>query len=375
MKNILATSFVFVLLSACTTDHATGDSKEPSAIAGDTITLTQDQVRTLAIETDTAVTIVVTGTVRATGIVEAPPESRVSVSIPLGGYLKHTSIAPGKRFRKGDVLAEFSHPEYLRLRKDFLQTRIHLESAAKEFQRQRELLATKATSDKQYDAARANFESLRVSLGSLTTTLKMLGDDTASISPTNLSDAIRVRAPFDGFAAAVHANIGKYLEPSDVVFELIRPGDYYVVLRIFQKDLSSVAIGQAITARTSTAPYDVYQGTVALVAPALGADGAAEVRARLNTTDTRVVPGLYMKAELHSQPRYALGIPSRAVVRTEGQHFVFVNTSPNRYALYPVRPGETRDSITELQDAAPLTSVPIVTRGAYGLLMALKVEW
>jgi len=43
----------------------------------------------------------------------------VSVSIPLGGYLKSTKLLPGMKVSKGDVIAVVENPQFVQLQQDY----------------------------------------------------------------------------------------------------------------------------------------------------------------------------------------------------------------------------------------------------------------
>ena len=52
----------------------------------------------------------------------------------------------------------------------------------------------------------------------------------------------------------VKVNIGKYVNPSDVLFELINPLDIHLALSIFEKDFDKLFIGQKLQAYTNNNP-------------------------------------------------------------------------------------------------------------------------
>jgi cobalt-zinc-cadmium efflux system membrane fusion protein len=47
---------------------------------------------------------------KVNGIIDVPPQNMVSVSMPLGGYLKSTKLLPGMHFNKGEVIATMQDP-------------------------------------------------------------------------------------------------------------------------------------------------------------------------------------------------------------------------------------------------------------------------
>lgn len=49
-------------------------------------------------------------------------------------------------------------------------------------------------------------------------------------------------------------NIGKYVNPSDVLFELVNPKDIHVNLHVFEKDIVKLSIGQNLIVYTNSNP-------------------------------------------------------------------------------------------------------------------------
>jgi membrane fusion protein, heavy metal efflux system len=46
-----------------------------------------------------------------------------------------------------------------------------------------------------------------------------------------------VYSPVSGFVSPVKVNIGKYVTPVDVLFELVNQSDIHLALDVFEKDL------------------------------------------------------------------------------------------------------------------------------------------
>ena len=58
------------------------------------------------------------------GMIDVPPQNLVSVAIiPLGGYLKSSSLLPGKLEIKGQVIAVIENPQFIQLQQDYLMAK------------------------------------------------------------------------------------------------------------------------------------------------------------------------------------------------------------------------------------------------------------
>ena len=73
--------------------------------------------------------------------------------------------------------------------------------------------------------------------------LLILGIDPGSLTEDNISGVTAVKSPISGYVRMVNVNIGKYVNPTDVMFEIVNPGNIILELTIFEKDVRFVAGG------------------------------------------------------------------------------------------------------------------------------------
>ena len=68
---------------------------------------------------------------------------------------------------------------------------------------------------------------------SLAQKLALIGLNPVSINADNISKSVNAYSPINGFVSKVDVNIGKYVSPTDVLFELINPDDIHLALSVF----------------------------------------------------------------------------------------------------------------------------------------------
>ena len=60
--------------------------------------------------------------VKCTGVVDVPPVSLASISIPIAGYVKMTyELLPGKKVSKGQALATLTSLDFIQMQQEYLQ--------------------------------------------------------------------------------------------------------------------------------------------------------------------------------------------------------------------------------------------------------------
>ncbi len=371
MKNIFIISSLMLLLIGC------NSKKEEQAVDkkanANLVSISDAQLKNATIETGKLEQKTISSILKVTGKIDVPPQNMVSVSMPLGGYLKTTKLLPGLPISKGEVIATMEDQQYVQLQQDYLTTKSKLYFAEKEYQRQKELNQSQASSDKVYQQADSDYKTLRITLSALAEKLRLINVNPNSLSEKNISKSVNIYAPINGFVSKVNVNIGKYVNPADVLFELINPSDIHLNLKIFEKDITKLSIGQKLMAYTNNQPDKKYHCAIILISKDLSIDEhTADIHCHFENYDKTLLPGMYMNADINVKSNDALTLPKDAVVNFEGKEYIFVVVNKNQFQLTEVKIGNSENGLVEILNNESLTKSTIVTKGAYTLLMKLK---
>jgi len=371
MKNIFIITIFLTLLIGC------NSKKEEPAVStatdGNLVSITDAQLKNATIETGKLEKRTISSVLKVTGKIDVPPQNMISVSMPLGGYLTSTKLLPGLHIAKGEVIATMEDQQYVQLQQDYLTTKSKLYFAEKEYQRQKELNQSQATSDKVFQLADAEYKTLRITLSALAEKLRLISINPNSLSEKNISKRVNIYAPINGFVSKVNVNIGKYVNPSDVLFELINPSDIHLNLKIFEKDITKLNIGQKLVAYTNNQPDKKYTCEILLISKDLSVDEhSAEVHCHFENYDKTLLPGMYMNADIMVKSGSVLTLPKEAIVNFEGNEYLFVVINKNKFQMIEVKTGNAENGFIEILDNEQFSKNTIVTKGAYTLLMKLK---
>ncbi|WP_455429188.1 efflux RND transporter periplasmic adaptor subunit [Flavobacterium myungsuense] len=310
---------------------------------------------------------------KVTGKIDVPPQNMVSVSMPLGGYLKSTKLLPGLHINKGEVIATMEDQQYVQLQQDYLTTKSKLFYAQKEYERQKELNQNQASSEKTFQLADSEYKILRITLNALSEKLKLINVNPNTLSEKNISKSVNIFAPINGYVSKVNVNIGKYVNPSDVLFELINPSDIHLNLKIFEKDITKLSIGQKLVAYTNNQPENKHKCEILLISKDLSAnEHSADVHCHFENYDKALLPGMYMNADIELKGNNVLTLPQDAIVNFEGRDYVFVGINENQFRMTEVKIGNSENGFIEIKNPEYLQDSKIVTKGAYTILMKLK---
>ena len=372
MKKIFLTISILTLLGCGQKQEnktaAPVDNKEESAV----VKLNNAQIVNAEIQTSELIEKEISSIIKLNGKIDVPPQNLISVSVPLGGYLKSTEMLPGKIVRKGQVLAVLEDQQYIRLQQEYLLAKVKLKVVEGEYLRQRELNASKASSDKIVQVAEGEYKNAKINVKALEENLELIGIQPKKLDETKISKRITITSPINGYVSKVNANIGKYLTPSEVLFELVNVADIHLNVSVFEKDLASLVIGQKVITYNNSNPSKRYETEIILIGHSLSADKNTEVHCHFKNYDKNLVPGMYMNAEVELKNKRAHTISENAILRYENKDYVFIQIDKTTFEMIAVKVGAKENGFVEIENYTDLNEFPVVINGAYSLLMKLK---
>ena len=365
--------FIPLLFAGCGSNNKTEQTNTSGKIKN-VVTLTDAQYKNAGITVGKLEQRTISNILKVNGKIDVPPQNMVSVSVPLGGYLKSTKLLPGMHVSDGEVIAVMEDQQYIQLKQDYLTAKAKLDFSTHEFERQKELNLSKASSDKIFQQSEANYITEKISVKALSEKLKLIGINPEMLNENTISKSINIYSPINGYVSKVNVNIGKYTQPSEVLFELVNPTDIHLNLTIFEKDMDKIWIGQKVMAYTNNMPSKKHPCEIILIGKNMSKERNAEVHCHFENYDKTLLPGMYMNAEIEVGNNNALVIPNDGLVRFEEKQYVFIHNADNEYHMQEVNTINSENGFTQIafQDGAELQNKIFVTKGAYSLLMKLK---
>ncbi|MDF2448368.1 MAG: rane fusion protein cobalt-zinc-cadmium efflux system [Bacteroidota bacterium] len=372
MKNYLSIVLILILITAC---NGKPTEKETETKINDVklIELTASQLKNAGIKTGRLDQKAINLKLKVNGVIDVPPQNMISVSAPLGGYLKSTKLLEGMHISKDEVIATMEDHQYIELQQEYLTSKARLSQAEKEFQRQKELNQSKASSDKIFENAEAEYMSQKVLVKSFYEKLKLIGIQPENLTENSISRTVPIHSPINGYVSSVKMNIGKYTAPTDVLFELVNPEDIHLSLTVFEKDLNKLYLGQKIIAYSNQPDAKRYNCEIILIGQNISNDRAATVHCHFLQYDKTLIPGMYMNAEIEIPSDKAFAIPNDGLVQYEGKYYVFVQLSDAKFVMEEVLPLNSASDFTQIQFVHQKNpgDKMCVTKGAYTLLMTM----
>jgi cobalt-zinc-cadmium efflux system membrane fusion protein len=296
MKKYFILACVLISLNACFRNKVDNNSEENTTEDVEEIVNSNESDSTL--DTEGTKQASALSVLKLNGKIVVPPHNKVSISVPLGGYLISTKLLEGMSIKKGEIIAVMEDQKYIQIQQDYLTAKALFGSLEKEYFRQKELNESKATSDKVFENAHAQYLSQKVLIKSLSEQLKLISINPDNLNENTISRKINIYSPIDGFVSDIRMNIGKYVNPTDILFELVNPVDVQLALTVFEKDLGKLSIGQKVIAYSNNIANKKYNGEIILIGKDISSDRTAIVLCRFHSFDKSLIPGMYMNAEV-----------------------------------------------------------------------------
>ncbi len=372
MKTIYSLIIAVLLFNSCSNkanEETASDTSESTEI-----TLSAEQIKNIGITTDTITYKTLSEQLQLSGKIDVPPQNMISVSMPLGGYLKSTHLLPGMHVKKGEVIAIMEDEQYVQLQEEYLTAKAKLEFLEKEYERQKELNKNQASSDKVYQLALSEYQTQKIKVKSLSEKLKLIFINAENLNENNISKSINILSPINGYVSKVNINIGKHVEPSDILFELVNPEDIHLALTVFEKDIDKLFIGQKVLAYTNNNPNKKYPCEIILIGKDFSNDRNIVAHCHFEKYDHNLIPGMFMNAIIELNTKNAPVLPNEAIVNFNGLNYIFIQKNESSFEIYEIKTGNSENNYTEIisNNITSLLNKKIVIKGAYQLLMVMK---
>lgn len=367
--------FVASLFLSCTNGSENQqDAADPIAETIDSsevVELSTEQLKNIGIQIGKTEQREHASSINVNGTVMVPPDRRYTISFPMGGYLRDSRMMAGMHVKKGALLATMEDMQFIQLQEDYLVAKSNLVYTAADFNRQEALNSTKSASDKTFQQAKASYENQRILVSSLREKLQLIGIDPDQLTENNISSTVHILAPISGIVSKVNVNPGRYISPTDVLFELVDPSKVYVSLSVFEKDAQHLKPGQQVWCTTNVDGAPALQATIQFISPTIQENRTLEVQCVFTTSTAGLMPGSFVNAQIIQRKGTISTLPEEAVVRWQNKHYVFVAKSAQRFAMQAIDIGDTDNGYVPVHSTLP-EQQELVIKNAHALLMVLK---
>lgn len=391
MRTYSMISFIFAILVglvACgshDTAKAAGSPKESASEPAEpvqrpgTVTLTTEQAKNSRIKLGAVERRSEAGLLSATAQIEAPANGIARVAPRLAGRVVSLDADIGQQVKRGQVLAVIDAPELGRAKADYLAALALAKVARESADREKKLYDQKISSEKDYRQAEADAIRARTEKEAAEDKLHTLGlseADLARLDPSrHYGSTMSVTSPLDGVVVQRPAATGMMAATNDPMFVVMDLREVWVLVDVYEQDLSQIRVGQKVVARVDAYKEKTYAGQVTNVGSIVEpGTRAVKVRVVLPNSGGDLKPGMFATvqiADTKADGRDGLYLPSAAIQRDGDRHLVFVPRGERAFERRFVRLGREAGEWVELVDGLA-EGQQVVTDGSFVLKSELK---
>ena len=246
----------------------------------------------------------------------------------------------------------------------------------KEYERQKELNKDKISSDKYFQKSLSDYNVSQAELQGLSLQLKMAGISFEKLDAGEIISELSIVSTLNGFVEKIDANPGKYIQPDESLFQVIDRRNLLMELNVFEKDILKVKPGQRITFSLANMSQMVLHAKILSVGNSVQEEArVVKVLASFDNNGGRLLPGMFVSAEIHTGESKVDALPDGAVLRMGNDEYIIFYTTPElqtdegtSFIAVPVKPGNTVNGFIEIEALAPIPSEAlIVIKGGYYL--------
>ena len=364
-----------------------GDSKpisDPVAVEvlpENIVELREDQIKLADIQTGSVEMRSVSNTLKVNGIISVAPQNQATVCMPLGGFIKSTTLMPGNAVTKGQTLAVIENQDFVDIQQNYFEARNKLVFAEAEYKRHTDLYKDDVYSEKNVQQVTVDYKNLKALVRSLEQKLSLIGINPDQLNEGNISNTVNLVSPIKGFLKAVNVNIGKYVSPTDILFEIVNSDKLFLELTLFEKDADKVATGQKIKFFINN-ETEVHEALISQTGKSVSDDKTFRVYGTVTGSCKNVLPGMYVNALIEESDIKVTALPSEAVVSFDDKDYIFVfeknkeeaGKAMTEYRIIEVKKGVSSSGFTKitLPEGFDINTAKVVIKGAYNLLSAKK---
>ena len=354
---------------------------EIEVLPEDIVELRDDQIKLAGIQTGSVELRSVSNTLKVNGIISVAPQNQATVCMPLGGFIKSTNLLPGNAVNKGQTLAVIENQDFVDVQQNYLEAKNRLVFAEAEYKRHTDLYKEDVYSEKNVQQVTVEYKNLKALVKSLEQKLYLIGINPDQLTEDNISNEVNLVSPIKGFLKAVNVNIGKYVSPTDILFEIVNSDKLFLELTLFEKDADKVAAGQKIKFFINNETEE-HEALISQTGKSVSDDKTFRVYGAVTSSCKNLLPGMYVNALIEESDVKVTALPSEAIVSFDDKDYIFVYESEKmeegnamtEYKIFQVKKGVSSSGYTEitLPEGFDINVAKVVIKGAYNLLSAKK---
>lgn len=294
------------------------------------VMLGDDQLRTAGVTIETAGPRTIATSFELPGRVTADDTRMAHVVPGLQGIVLQVMKKAGDTVRRGDVIAVVSSRELADAKSAYLAAARNVEFTRVTLDREEQLWKKKISAEREYLAARRDFDEARLAMDLAAQRLVAMGVPAGSVrslakAPVERLSRLDIRAPLTGTVIERDVTVGESVTADQKLFVIGDMSSVWVDVSVYARDLASVNVGQE-AAVISTDLGQETSGRISFIGPLVGEETrTATARIVLANRGAQWRPGLFVTVRLTRETtRLPVAVAVEAIQTFRDWQVVFV---------------------------------------------------
>jgi len=286
-----------------------------------TVQISPQRIQQLGVQTGVVERRNLAQTVHAVGTIQIDETRQTIIAPRFEGWIEKLSVdATGMQVKKGDPLFVFYSPDLT-----------HIEA---EYPFAHSMVMTGDAGDKTPHVMNGTIERLQSLAVPQEEIDRLKKEHTANYH-------ITFRAPADGTVMEKQAIEGMQFSPGDMLYRLADLSNVWVMVDVYEQDLTRIVIGQTAKISISAFPGKNFEGKVSFIYPTINKDTrTAKVRIDLPNPTGELRTDMYADIQIEAgTDNNVLTVPTSAVLNSGERQVVLIDMGDGRFKPQPVKTG------------------------------------
>lgn len=357
--------------------HDDHQDEEPGVVR-----LSQEKIKSSGIEVLKVVPAALSIPLTATAIIELNADRTSRVSSRVTGKVSRLLASLGDRVKAGQALALMDSFELDQMWSEYAKMKGRHELAARNLQREEALFEKKVAPEKDVLKARQELKEAEADLTLSKERFRLLGVDIAILGQQkskggNGHPLIPILTLVGGVVIEKSVTQGETVSPEKVLFIVADLSTLWVLIDIYEKDLSKVVAGTPVSISVASFPDRQFQGKITYLSDVID-DKTRAARARV-VVDNKMgllKPGMFATVQItvkNSNTGKAIVIPEQSVFLDGSERYVFVREEGSKFMAKRVVVGPVSGEKIEIKEGLKEGDV-VVIKGVFSLKSEFKKE-
>lgn len=305
-------------------------SHHPEEAAKDTrFEVTDTLLRSLVIDTVKAENAL--SEITLTGSI-APDESKMVKIFPMvSGIAQSVHVQLGDVVKKGQVLTTMKSAEIAGFSRDLISAQADLRNAKRQLETTQDLYKSGLSSEKDLEQAKSDYQKATAE-----------NNRAGSIMSINKSNGkgYEIQAPLSGYIIEknVTDDMQVRADNNQNLFTIADLSSVFVLINMYESDIASVKLGDAVQITTLAYPDKVFTGKIDKLFDVLDPDNKVmRARVMISNPDNMLKPGMFTNVKIQAKSGMNLpAIKTDAIVFDNNKNYVVVVDGPAKVHIQPV---------------------------------------